>query len=187
MSHQSIHSPVEQRALRFLTAFNASFLFHKDTPDGNLSKYGTGEDLEDVPFANVWSISLQDWRGTKRPIRDADFLQLLLFPHLRTLFLTPCDEITDEGLATISRLVHLDHLEIGDGKITDAGLALLAPLQGLERLHLLDMPLSDAALPHLYVHAKLRYLDVRWTSITPLGVEELKKALPNCEVLLEDL
>jgi hypothetical protein len=44
------------------------------------------------------------------------------------------------------------------------------------------MPLTDASIAHLKVLKTLDSVGIRGTKITPAGVEELKRALPDVQV-----
>lgn len=70
--------------------------------------------------------------------------------------------------AEFDRVV-LEHL----GRMTD-----------LKDLRLCDSQITDAGLRHLKGLANLKYLDVTYsTEVTEEGIEELRKALPNCTIL----
>lgn len=58
----------------------------------------------------------------------------------------------------------------------------LGELTTLQRLDMRGQPLGDADLEPLKTLTELRLLDVRFTQVTPGGVEGLKKALPRLEV-----
>jgi hypothetical protein len=49
-------------------------------------------------------------------------------------------------------------------------------------LELRGVPITDAAVPHLARLTQLRELDVAKTGISPTGLEELKKALPQAKI-----
>ena len=68
-------------------------------------------------------------------------------------------ETTDEVLAEkLKGITKLERLWLEDAQITDAGLVHLKGLTKLERLHLYDTKVTDA------------------------GVQDLQKALPDCEI-----
>lgn len=89
-------------------------------------------------------------------VRDGD---LRLVAELAPLALSLSDtEVTDRGLAHLSRLTNLRYLWLDDTRVTDAGLEYL---KGLPDIHILG---------------------VANTSVTPEGVNKLQKALPNCKI-----
>ncbi len=67
-------------------------------------------------------------------------------------------EITDRGLAHLSRLTDLEGLVIQGSRITDKGLEYLRKLTNLKHLWLVN------------------------TSVSQHGVQRLRAALPNCEI-----
>ena len=58
-------------------------------------------------------------------------------------------EVTDNGLANISKIKNLKMLNISDTRVTDAGLAHLAGLKGLRVLNLSSTTVTDAGLKQL--------------------------------------
>jgi len=90
--------------------------------------------------------------------------------------------IGDDGLKRLGQFPKLRWLVIDDSKCTDAGLAHLAAPHDLEELSLWNTPLTDAAVPHLSRLTGLKKLDVRGSGISDDGAEELRKALANCRV-----
>ena len=55
-------------------------------------------------------------------------------------------------------------------------------LTRLETLRLDQLPLTDAGLRHLTGLIGLRKLDLRFTRVTDVGANELRKALPDCKI-----
>lgn len=94
------------------------------------------------------------------------------------------NRITDSALAHLSKAKNLRELSLGSNhKISDAGIRNLRldHLQ-LESLVLDRTGITDASIPELAKATKLKVLDVRWTRITPAGLNRLRHALPNCDV-----
>lgn len=90
--------------------------------------------------------------------------------------------ITDEGLKSLENLPNLRKLHLENTKITDAGVAHLKKLQSLEYLNLYGTAVSDAGLTDLQGLKNLKALYLWQTKVTPTGVEQLKTALPKCQV-----
>ena len=112
--------------------------------------------------------------------------------------------ITDAGLVHLKGLTNLQHLSLDATKVTDAGLGHLKEMNlhtlkipqhaktdiGLKNylravepateLTLFDWQVTDAGLMHLKGLTSLQKLEIRKTSVTPLGVAELLRVLPNC-------
>ena len=115
-----------------------------------------GEALRELPdLPNLRSVSLGRTNAT-----DAALEQLSHWPQLQSItvdFLnTGGVEITDGGLAHLSKLGNLTVLRLNGCNITDAGLVHLRGLRQLQELTLYD------------------------TLTTQTGVDELQKALPGC-------
>lgn len=89
--------------------------------------------------------------------------------------------IGDEGLRGIGNL-KLTYLQLDKMEITDTGLAHLSRLDTLETLKLTGSPITDEGLKHLAGHQQLRTLDLANTKVTAAGVAELQKALPDCHI-----
>ncbi len=95
-------------------------------------------------------------------------------------------EITDQGLAQISRLARLEQLRLASARIDDAGLECLAKLEHLRFLHLIDMPITDAGLNHLHGLKSLESLYLDGTKATDEGLGRLLAALPGVHLHVDD-
>jgi hypothetical protein len=100
-------------------------------------------------------------------------------PKLRTLKVAGT-KISDEGLATLQGLKHLESLDLmGCANVTDKGIAALPRLPRLNALWLSGTKITDAGLVEL---AKLSELGDVWlfnTAVTERGLKDLQKALPG--------
>ena len=67
-------------------------------------------------------------------------------------------------------------------KVTNLGISYLRGLTSIERLDLTDAKISDAAVNDLLTLAGLKQL-LSGTQVTDAGVERLRQALPECEVV----
>jgi hypothetical protein len=103
-------------------------------------------------------------------------------PNHEELHLTG-SSVTDQGLKNMSKFPKLRWLVMNGTRIGDSGVAYLRNPIILEELVLTDTRVSDAAIPDLSSMTTLQLLDVRRTAITASGCKELKKALPNCDVM----
>jgi len=119
--------------------------------------------------------------------------------------LSPGENVTDEGLLSISRLAalerlilegpfsdagleHLNSLRqlstlfITSDRITPKGLAVVAELPELTTLGLKITPLTDANVPVLARCKPLTSLLLIHSDLTAAGLEQLRQALPDCEI-----
>lgn len=90
--------------------------------------------------------------------------------------------VTDVGVERLKSLPALKTLDLSRAKLTDECAPHLGDLASMENLTLSETGLSDAAVPHLKKLTKLKELDVSGTNITRAGSDELKQALPMCDV-----
>jgi hypothetical protein len=91
-------------------------------------------------------------------------------------------EVTDAGLKEIGQLAQLTTLTLDGTPITDAGLPELARLKALKSLSLVDTKITEKAVPILSGLKQLTYLNLSEKQVGKDGAEELKKALPKCDV-----
>jgi hypothetical protein len=94
--------------------------------------------------------------------------------------------LTDDGLALLSRLPNIEELSLQENHFSDAG---LARLQGKERLKRLaigmgDNQLGDAGPSHLQGFKKLVLLDLQNSQVTSRGLESIKQ-LPSLKSLCQ--
>jgi Leucine-rich repeat (LRR) protein len=92
--------------------------------------------------------------------------------------------VTAAGLAELKDLTELQEIRLVG--LTDDSVKHLIPFRNLERLELIAARLTDKGLVQLKELKKLRLVE-HWGSsasaVTPAGVNDLQKALPECEIL----
>ena len=92
--------------------------------------------------------------------------------------------ITDGGMDSVATLSTLKELRLNGTAVSGRGLERLKGLQTLERLHLQGCKrIGDSAVPVISAMTKLRLLDVKDTALTPEGIAQLRKTLPQAQVL----
>jgi hypothetical protein len=62
------------------------------------------------------------------------------------------------------------------------GVGELRNLKELQTLKLTHTKVSDRVVKELKAMESLQILDIRYTKVTREGLEQLKKALPNCQI-----
>jgi formylglycine-generating enzyme required for sulfatase activity/serine/threonine protein kinase len=93
-------------------------------------------------------------------------------------------EVTDDDLIRFDGLAKLRRLVLGATPITDAGLAHLKTLPSLQTLYCDQLKLTDDGARQLARFTTLQTLSLGKTRfITAAAIADLRKALPNCEVL----
>jgi hypothetical protein len=78
--------------------------------------------------------------------------------------------------------LNLDYTDVGD-----KGLAALAGLEKLERLSLDSTEATDAAAEQLIQFRRLKGLNLYHTLITEKGHQQVREALPQCDIVWDPL
>ncbi len=93
--------------------------------------------------------------------------------------------IDDEAIEDLERWKNLDSVVVIRGEITDNGLAQLSRLAGLVHLHVEGCPgVTDAGLVHPQSLQQLRLLLVLDTNAAPASGEKLQEFLPKCRIIV---
>jgi predicted nucleic acid-binding protein len=144
----------------------------------------TGDRLTDTELTNLTGLraDLRSLYLRNRGVTDAGLPYLKDLAELRTLYLGGTS-VTDGGLDHIANLHSLRTLNLAGTAISDAGLSHLSALTGLESLVLWGTRVTDAGLIHLHGLRGLRKVDLELTRVSPTGLEELRRALPQAEIL----
>ncbi len=113
--------------------------------------------LRDDFFSEVTGVSLQDAN-----VSDADLVNLKGLSYLESLNLVDRISITDAGLINIRGLAQLKMLDLQRTNVSDVGVANLKGLGRLKTMYLFG------------------------TKVTAAGVNEVRKMLPNCEIITDE-
>jgi hypothetical protein len=89
---------------------------------------------------------------------------------------------TDNDMQYLNDLPHLKILSIRNSFITDARLKYINGLTQLEDLDLSGSTITDSDLHYFENLKHLETLDLTGTKPTDVGIERLKKALPNLDI-----
>jgi hypothetical protein len=134
-----------------------------------------GEDF----FADVVGIEIDADRIDQEAVAA-----IATLPHLRFLNLR-AEGLSDQGIALFSGGTELDRLTFRSAAVTDAGLAQLADLKGLSYLSIVAPQVTDAGLILLEEMPNLTFVQLISTGVTAEGVEQLRAALPHCDVQVQ--
>lgn len=115
------------------------------------------------------------------PTTANDVARLAKMTTLHQLYVYGADLFDDE-IARLAGLPLLDDLNLGGTRITDRSLEQLGRLK-LKRLFVTGTNLTDVGLTALYLCKTLQHIDVSRTRVTADGVANLRKSLPECEVV----
>ncbi len=83
-------------------------------------------------------------------------------------------QVTDAGLDTIAKMVHLGRLHLENTQVTDAGLAKLGSLRELAYLNLYGTKVTDGGIAKLEGAKELKKLFVWQTGVTKAGATALE-------------
>lgn len=169
-------------------------------------EFSNAEDVSNSTLETVSKIrrinSLVLYSGGKFDATGLRHLQSL--SNLRELSLreTP---VTDAGLKEIGRIVTLQELSLAGTKITNKGLVYLSQLKDLRTLDLTGAPVTDDGLASIIKLTRLEELNLRNTNVGRMdrlvtlkrlrflmvphgvtGVETLRRALPDCEIIVQE-
>ncbi len=115
-------------------------------------------------------------------VRDADLSELGDLEDRLTRLNVARSEITDAGLAAITRCRNLTQLRLASSRLSDEGLAVLQALPRLKHLHLIGAPLTNGSLTHLLKLRNLSSLYLDDTELTLHGMRQLTEALPHTHI-----
>lgn len=118
--------------------------------------------------------------GPGKKLTDEGLASIARLVRLNTLFLE--GPFTDSGLLLMSSLSRLEVLYVTSDRVTAEGLAVVAELPELTRLGLDITPLPDAIVPVLSRCKSLSSLILFCSNLTSEGLRQLRRALPDCEI-----
>lgn len=102
-------------------------------------------------------------------------------PYLRLVKLPACT-ITDESLRPLQTLKRLEWLELFKTPATDNAVAIVAKIKSLKTLDLRGTRVTDACVSELISLPNLQNLYIGNTAITSQAVDQIRAAVPSCEV-----
>jgi len=95
--------------------------------------------------------------------------------------------ISDAGLDAVAKMPKLTRLELQETNIGDAGLQQIVKLPALEVLNIYDTHVTDKGLAGLTTMAKLQRVYVGRTRVTATGIQNLRKRMPQVNVVEEEI
>ncbi len=118
-------------------------------------------------------------RMTGPSVRDEDIARVENPDEVHHLDLSRSN-ITDQGLALLSRFVNLDRLDLLSCRgITDAGIAHLAELRELRWLSLDGTRITDESIGYLTRLERIEHIGLVATGVTFDGVKRLQAEIPG--------
>ncbi len=122
------------------------------------------------------------WANLDSPeVTDSTLQSLQKCPDLRILHISHA-AITNEGLSNLIGLKKLRTMTIYAPDLDANGLAILGHLAAIEDLEVHEAKISDKDLKHLKETKTLKRLFFGFTDVTEAGINDLRKALPDCTI-----
>ncbi len=115
---------------------------------------------------------------------DAGFLRQLepLAKRVTWLDLSRCN-VSNDALAIVAGMTHLEELDLSETGIDDRGVALLKGLENLKDLNLGGTRVTDAVVPHVGQMKQLRDLYLWNSNVTTQGIDRIRKVLPDARII----
>ena len=146
----------------------------------HLSLLGTS--ITDAGLAQLRGMELASLQIPESAQTDVGLQHYLRAIARRSRFHLDGWHVSDVGLSHLRELAGLRALSMSDIPITDAGLRALRELPELRSVGLRNLSIGDAGLVYLSQLTALDRLVLIRTAATVAGVQNLKSALPNCEI-----
>lgn len=107
------------------------------------------------------------------PASDQDLAQLRRLTHVERLFLDDT-QVTDAGLENLQGLKQTQMLSLNNTRISDTGVAYLLQATNLRTLWLNRTGVTDATLARLHEHSQIGELYLDGTQVTDAGLPHLQ-------------
>ena len=93
-------------------------------------------------------------------------------------------KVSDKGVASIAEAKKLRMLRLSETEVTDAAIEVLLGLPELESLDLYGTAVTTSGVSKLADLPKLKRLYLWQTQVDEKGAEELRKKMPECEIVM---
>ncbi len=158
-----------------------------DKPDENLSKtvselgadFPGGLTFESQESSNLTFTGV----SLRKNLTDENFAKLGPVIHKLVSVDLSATGITDRSVALLAPAENLRMIRLNETGITDASMDTLVKLQSLESVNLFGTAVTDAGVKKLSALPNLKSLYLWQTEVSEGVIAELKKALPDLEVV----
>lgn len=134
-------------------------------------------------FRNLAQLDgLESLSLTKCKFDPSDIEHIAGCSSLRMLFIGDTS-VGDESISSICKLRELEMLNLGRTQVTDASMEKLSTMSKLKYLCLIGTAVTDASVPHILKLKSLEVLELRGSAISNAGVDQLRAALPECNIM----
>ncbi|MGB6222421.1 c-type cytochrome domain-containing protein [Haloferula sp.] len=93
-------------------------------------------------------------------------------------------KVSDKGIASLAGAKRLRMLRLPETEVSDASLEVIAGLVELESLNLYGTAVTTSGVSKLADLPKLKSLYLWQTQVDEAGLEELRKKMPDCEIVM---
>lgn len=119
----------------------------------------------------------------RKNLNDENFAKIVpLIPRMVSMDLS-ASSITDKSVALLASAENLKMVRLAETEIGDASMDTLVKLKNLESVNLFGTKVTDAGVKKLSTLPNLKHLYLWQTAVTPEAIAELKKALPDLEIV----
>jgi hypothetical protein len=157
-------------------------------PDRSLRWIDVGSNFELITDRTVWTLTrfpaLEELYLYDAHVTDASADSFQAFTWMRVLDLTET-QVGDGTVRALMQCRRLTELRLEYTRITDSAIACIATFPRLESLWLGSTRITDKSVLHLAKMRRLRELHLEATFMSPVGLAEVRRRLPDCEIHTE--
>ncbi len=145
----------------------------------------TGTDVGDEGLVQLAKLTnLEELLLSYARFNDKGFAPLAALTKLRK-FEAVHTRFGKESVPVLAKLTTLEDVNLDYTAIDDESIKALSALTNLRELRVDTGKITDASIPAFSTLKNLRYLNLYHTLITENGYNDLKKALPECEIVFD--
>ncbi len=145
-----------------------------------------GTQVTDTGLSNLQNLSyLKTIRLQNTNITDKGLVYLKGLKLLTELYLEGT-QISDDGLANLKELNSLKYLSLNNTNVSGEGLVHLKEIKSLRALYLQTRRISKDGLDNLKEMTWLNELTFSSANITEEDMKDIKKALPDCQITVQE-
>lgn len=119
----------------------------------------------------------------RKALNDAEFAKLSPVIAKMVSIDLSATSVTDASIALLSPAENLRMVRLSETQITDASLDTLSKIKSLESVNLYGTKVTDAGVKKFTSLPNLKRLYLWQTAVSAGAIEELKKALPELEII----
>jgi hypothetical protein len=179
LSSSSNPSLTEAEAASEVLAFGGTVKLKSLTKGGDMQFYEASSPAQLPHDREFWIYHIELHNPS---VSDSDIQRILRGRTRLSALKVSGKGISDASLPVVATLFGLSTLELQQTSISNHGLIYLKHYQDMRYLGLDHCAITDNAIGHLSDMDNLQTLSVRWTDISPKGVQRLQSLLPNVKI-----